>query len=315
MRLLIIILTSTLLHSMIFAQSQAVELGQVNWLRNYDQALLEAKRSNKDILILFQEVPGCATCVNYGQNVLSHPLLVDAIENQFVPLAIYNNVKGHDKKILKKYNEPTWNNPVVRMVDKEGKDIQERLNGDYSQLGLLEYILNNFEDDQDIPLYLKLLHEEIVAGTKRRSKTYFEMYCFWSGEAHLGNLDGVISTTPGFMNNAEVVEVKYDSDVVSENKLVKHALSAECEKVENVSEFKEDSDPQYYLKRTNYRFIPLSPIQKTKINAALANKESASKYLSPQQLKWLQNMENPEHVSTPVYDKDFVSAWQLMPKT
>jgi hypothetical protein len=38
------------------------ELGDVKWLRDYDTAVQEAEKSNKLIFILFQEVPGCATC-------------------------------------------------------------------------------------------------------------------------------------------------------------------------------------------------------------------------------------------------------------
>ncbi len=37
---------------------QPVELGMVNWRRNYDEAAAEAKRAGKPLLILFQEVPG-----------------------------------------------------------------------------------------------------------------------------------------------------------------------------------------------------------------------------------------------------------------
>ena len=34
------------------------ELGEVAWLRNYQQAVDQARKSNKPILLLFQEVPG-----------------------------------------------------------------------------------------------------------------------------------------------------------------------------------------------------------------------------------------------------------------
>jgi len=63
--------------------------------------------------------------------VLSNPELVKAIEGQFVPLAIQNNTGGTDAKILGKYGEPSWNNPVVRFIDATGKDIIERKGGVY----------------------------------------------------------------------------------------------------------------------------------------------------------------------------------------
>jgi len=57
---------------------QAEELGAVHWLRDIDVAVAQSKEKNKPILILFQEVPGCSTCRNYGKGALSHPLLVEA---------------------------------------------------------------------------------------------------------------------------------------------------------------------------------------------------------------------------------------------
>ena len=92
-----------------FPDNQSEELGKVSWYRNYEEAVALAKKEDKSVLILFQEVPGCMTCRNYGQNVLSHPLMVDAIEHLFVPLAIYNNKKGKDDKVLKQFGEPAWN--------------------------------------------------------------------------------------------------------------------------------------------------------------------------------------------------------------
>ena len=35
-----------------------IELGEVHWLRGFDAALEKAKRSDKPVLVLFQEVPG-----------------------------------------------------------------------------------------------------------------------------------------------------------------------------------------------------------------------------------------------------------------
>ncbi len=87
------------------------ELGAVHWLRSFKTAQAESKRQQKPILVLFQEVPGCATCTRYGNQVLRHPLLVDAIESLFVPVAIYNNTPGDDAETLHSFGEPAWNNP------------------------------------------------------------------------------------------------------------------------------------------------------------------------------------------------------------
>ena len=78
------------------ARTTPVELGRVRWERDFDAALKRAQKDQRPLLVLFQEVPGCSTCVNYGRQVLSHPLLVEAAETLFTPAAVYNNVKGAD---------------------------------------------------------------------------------------------------------------------------------------------------------------------------------------------------------------------------
>lgn len=118
-------------------QDNPVELGDVQWLRSLEKAQEQSGQSGKPILILFQEVPGCATCRNYGNDVLTDPLVVEAIETCFVPLAIYNNRKGADAEALNFFGEPAWNNPVVRAVDQHLADLQPRLNEDYTRPGRL----------------------------------------------------------------------------------------------------------------------------------------------------------------------------------
>ncbi len=46
------------LTSTTFAAENPIELGKVQWLRDYDQAATQAKKSNRSLLVLFQEVPG-----------------------------------------------------------------------------------------------------------------------------------------------------------------------------------------------------------------------------------------------------------------
>ena len=143
-------------------EPQPKELGKVNWLRNMEKAQAQSVKEQKPILILFQEVPGCATCQRYGNGPLSHPLIVEAIETLFVPLAIYNNKGGDDRKVLDSFGEPSWNNPVVRIVNAEKEDIIPRLGGNYSPLGLVNSMLLALDASNRVsPRYLQLLGEEL----------------------------------------------------------------------------------------------------------------------------------------------------------
>lgn len=288
---------------------QSEELGNVSWHRDYNTALTLSKEQDKPVLILFQEVPGCMTCRNYGHNVLSHPLMVDAIENLFIPLAIYNNKKGKDAKVLQQFGEPAWNNPVVRIVNAAGENLVKRVSGNYSQMGLYEAMESALKKEgKEIPAFMLLLKQEIGAAEKGTSEATFKMYCFWSGESHLGNLEGVVATEAGFMNGHEVVKVNYDSDVLSEAELKEYAAQAQCSLIDSKGNFRKDKDPQYYLKHSTYKYLPLTAIQKTKINSALKKQKDPSVYLSPTQMIWLQNLEqyNPKKIA--FYDVDFLKA-------
>ncbi len=298
--------------------NQSEELGKVSWYRDYDQAVKLAHDQGKAILILFQEIPGCATCRNYGHNVLTHPLMVEAIENSFIPLAIYNNKGGKDREILKKFKEPSWNNPVVRIVSDNGWDIVPRVAGNYSSLGLYKAMSSALKQrDKTLPEYMKLLGEELVAVDNNNVKEkYFKMYCFWSGEKHLGKVEGVLSTKAGFLNGYEVVKVKYDERFISENLLDEYADKASCSPIGNGQSYRySDRDHLFYLQKTAYKYIPLTEIQKTKINSALGSGQSGKRYLSPQQEKWLNQVSKTSNPGSELFDKDILTAWSMKSAT
>ena len=122
----------------------------------------KVQKTNKPILILFQEIPGCSTC-----KIMVETSFLILCGNRshwtefFIPLAIYNNKSGKDHEVLQFFNEPAWNNPVVRIVDSKLNDICERLNGNYSSFGLISKINASFvKRGKAVPEYLRLLEEE-----------------------------------------------------------------------------------------------------------------------------------------------------------
>lgn len=294
---------------------QSEELGQVRWYRDYDKALALAKKEQKDVLILFQEVPGCATCRNYGQNVLSNPLMVEGIENLFIPLAIFNNKGGKDKIILDKYNEPSWNNPVVRIVNYKGADVVKRISSDYSAKTLHKRMLEALASyGAPVPEYFKLLGQELGANGKTKTQ-YFKMYCFWTGEKQLGKLDGVLNTESGFMNG-EVVKVSYDSSVLDKNELESYAKSNSFRPVDPTGNYRPaNSDIHYYLRHTDYRFVPLTALQQTKINSAIGSGKTGDEYLSPKQREWFVGLiKGRVKKSKNLLNIAFNDAWDYMQK-
>lgn len=293
--------------SMVFSQiEQSVELGHVRWLRDYDKAVEKAKVQNKAVFILFQEVPGCSTCRNFGKNILEHPLIIETIEDFFIPLAIYNNKEGHDLEILEKYKEPAWNNPVMRIVNHEGSPVLVRLSGHYDSYSIVQYMVDALiELKIPVPAYLDLIRQEFLGQFLGEKETIFSMYCFWSGEKNIGKLPGVTYTEAGFMNGQEVVKVRYSPNLISYDKILQHASSFQCadgsytddkseqkiartyfhnEEVKTIKKFRRDHQDKYYLGRSNFQYLPLTDLQKTRINSYLGDRLDPKELLSPKQI-------------------------------
>ena len=285
-----------------YPKENPIELGKVNWLRSYGTALKKSKDVKQPILILFQEVPGCSNCTKFGNEILSQPLIVEAIESYFIPLCIYNNKGGSDKEVLEKYEEPSWNNPVIRVVDQTGKDIIDRQPDFRSQTKTLNTIINAIKKSgKEIPGYLKILLEETVAQESGTTEEAFlSMYCFWSGEKEIGGMPGIVSTEAGYMHGKEVVKINFDRKITSLSTIVEKANKLRCadqvfatvQKDDNISvkptgKYRKDSEDKYYLSKSEFRIIPMTELQKTKVNRALGIGQDPGPYLSPRQLSLL----------------------------
>ncbi|MBK7232302.1 MAG: thioredoxin family protein [Saprospiraceae bacterium] len=310
------------------AQNQAIELGKVHWIRSIQTAQRHAKSSGKPILILFQEVPGCLTCQNYGSEVLSHPLMVEAIESYFVPLAIFNNKGGSDREVLEIFKEPSWNNPVVRIVSHDLTEWTNRLSSNYSSLGLIEKINTTIlKTKGKIPEWLQLLEEEFKSQNREIDKVYIGMPCFWSGEKHYGALVGVMATRAGFMAGAEVVEVQFDPSKISLEKLIENGQAfGQANKiflptnqkifmnsiiVKPISEFKADTESKYYIYNSLYRFLPMTRLQSSRTNSLLGNLQCPDQILSPRQIHLLEKIkQNPSKYKHHCIEQDIQEAWR-----
>lgn len=229
--------------------------------------------------------------------------MVEAIEDNFIPVLIYNN-KDEDSKILKQFNEPSWNNPVTRFLNSELGDVIERQDRVWtinSMAGRMVAALK--AANREVPAYL-----ELIANQPSRSITAtFAMHCYWEGEGKLGRINGVSNTRSAWVDRLEVVEVEYDPERVSYEKLVTTAQSMECaskvfahsdqqleiakklvgEKAVMAPEKSRAaklSDQKYYLRNTPaVRNLPLTKLQSTKINARLGRRANFDDLLSPRQ--------------------------------
>ena len=291
-----------------------IEAGNVKWMRDLDDSLLLSKQSGKPILVLFQEIPGCLGCQKFGNEVLTHPLLVEAIETEFHPVLVYNNRPGtQDERWLQQYKEPSWNFQVIRFLDSRGFDIIPRKDKIWTISALAARIITALHSaGREIPWYLKAVAMESDAD--HLGQVAFAMSCFWTGEYLLGKINGVVTTEAGWYDNREVTLVTYNNTTITLDTLVSKAKKERCAQtvylppgeeivdngfkvdIFNLSDYHSASfkDQKKQLERwQSIQNVPnLTPMQLTKINAtAPDHKKDALKWLSPRQVSALESMQ------------------------
>jgi len=287
---------------------QPEAVGRVSWGRDLDAALAASKGSGKPVFALFQEVPGCVGCRQFGRDVLSDALIVEAIETEFTPLLIHNNTAGADAQVLQRFGEPAWNYQVVRFLDAAAKDLIPRQDQVWTTGPLVERMIAALgKAGRVAPNYLKLLaaqHSPIL------KQAVFAMSCFWTGEMELGKIDGVVHTEAGFMLGHEVTRVAYDPEAITLPALIAEAEKVRCANSVWVPEIDlplasanrlevgaiagyrsaPASDQKKQIEGTTVAALHLQGAQATKVNAWIrVDAAKALTYLTPAQqtkLKW-----------------------------
>ncbi|MGJ8635038.1 MAG: VPGUxxT family thioredoxin-like (seleno)protein, type 2 [Luteolibacter sp.] len=265
-----------------------VEVGTVTWLRDLPTALEKSKSTGKPVFLLFQEVPGCAGCKQFGQDVLSDPSVVKSAEQDFIPLLIHNNSGGKDAEVLKKYNEPAWNYQVVRFLDSSGKDLIPRKDRVWTKEQLQPRMKSALEK----------AGKPQASTSPATKKLALCQHCFWTGEMKIGAIEGVTTTEAGFISGREVTLVEYDPAKTSLQKIISKAKAenvATAIYLENPAELPGSqkltnyrpapaSDQKKQIQGTAFAKLTLTPQQATKVNAhARSNPNKALQYLTPTQ--------------------------------
>ena len=298
------------------AQAQPIEIGTVRWNRDFDETLRRSAKEDKPVLVLFQEVPGCTGCQNFGRDVLSHRLLVEAIETEFLPLLVYNN-RPEDAEILAEYQEPAWNYQVIRFLDSAGQDILPRKDRVWTLPEVAQRMGEALRAaHKKVPPYLIGLAQEY--DEQHIDNTAFGMYCFWSGEMELGSLEGVVRTEAGYLEGREVTRVWYHTQTISLDELARQVsqkgyaeriyvkTAQQLDELQSVAgitlplaRFDERrysraraSDQKKQIENSPFAQLELTDFQLAKVNAfAPTNRDKALEFLSPGQIAELQELQ------------------------
>jgi len=106
---------------------------------------------------------------------LTNPLLVEAAEDLFVPVLIYNNKGGNDKTLLTHFNEPSWNNPIVRYMDAKENDLIQRKSLVLTAAEQAQRMAVSLrKDSKEVPAWLEAL--AVPTKADKLQKATFAMY-------------------------------------------------------------------------------------------------------------------------------------------
>jgi Thioredoxin-like len=143
------------------ANENPIAVGLVNWGRDLNQALETSGETGRPVLVLFQEVPGCSGCQDFGRTVLTNPQIVEAVEHEFLPVLVYNNRGGADRQLLERFDEPAWNFQVVRFFGADGRDIIPRKDHIWTVRDLATRMIEALQaTSRPVPKYLQALAEK-----------------------------------------------------------------------------------------------------------------------------------------------------------
>lgn len=164
-RIILILAVVFMLPYVLAASEHPIETGSVNWERDLGKALKSSGQTGRPVFLLFQEVPGCRGCQDFGRTVLSNPKVVEAIETEFFPVLVYNNRGGEDRRLLERFNEPAWNYQVVRFLDSDGQDIIPRKDRVWTVTHLASRMIKALQAvGRSVPASLRALAEESPFG-------------------------------------------------------------------------------------------------------------------------------------------------------
>lgn len=280
---------------------------------------------------------------------MSHRLLVESIETDFVPALVYNN-KKQDAATLKQFNEPSWNNPVIRFFDADWNDVIARQDNIWEIGPVTERMIaaltnaNSKNPKYAVPIHLELTALQYSKNTEHAS---FAMHCYWEGEIQFGAVDGVKFTQSAWYDGKEVVNVVFDPTIISYTSIVETALKVRCastvytrsasqekvamklahEQAEPIAEKEfgrpaKPSDQKYYLRNSPLRLLPLTAVQETRVNSALGRREKPNQYLTVSQYEMLKaiqtklpnNRDLAERLATAKAKMDFNSYFDFAKK-
>jgi len=297
-----------------------------------------AQRLNKPVLAFFTELPGDE---EVGQQIFSHPLLVEAMRTLCVPVLCIENDRENPVRRTAAGRRCRCS---MRFLDPDTSKslIEDSLWGDsltlerviYSIIKALEK-LGNY-----VPKYLLLLHQGIATSAKSGEQVFvIGTRQPTRGEVEFASLPGVLGAKSAFLHRQRVCVITYDPKQICYSKLLRHALqqdslcdivyygsneerlAAQIELKRSSSstpssscplvilslpegEFRSDMASKQALRKTGMRYVPLTGMQSMKANQLIhqGQFDKAMHILSPWQGQILMRAMRGASSNNTIYD-------------
>lgn len=178
-------------------------------------------------------------------------------------------------------------NPLLGILAPKGLALtrQQLANPDTGQ-GLAEMVRLLQAAHRPVPQYLQLVSDEYSGRPRQTAR--FSVGCYWEGERELGKIPGVVASRTGIVGHDEVVELQFDPSVIDPAALSAHAKRLTCFRgiPSTQTALVEDDQQQHTLaNHPEFADVLMTPLQRTKVNAALWDHQDLSPFLSPEQLR------------------------------
>jgi hypothetical protein len=181
-------------------------------------------------------------------------------------------------------------NPLLRILSPDGITLsRQQFANPNTGAGLSEMVRLLETAHRPVPRYLQMVCDEYSGRPTETAR--FSVGCYWEGERVLGKLHGVVASRTGTIGKDEVVELKFDPKIVNPAALTERAKHMTCFRgiPSTQAALAEDPEQQHTLaNHPEFAHIPMTPLQRTKVNAAVWDHQDITQFLSPKQLKMLQ---------------------------
>ena len=166
-------------------------------------------------------------------------------------------------------------NPLLRILAPDGiKLTRQQLANPDTGAGLAEMVRLLQAAHRPVPHYLQLVCDEYSGRPRETAR--FSVGCYWEGERELGKIHGVVASRTGMIGRDEVVEVRFDPTIVGASALAAKAKGLACFRgIPSTQVMLSEDDQQQHTLANHPEFanILLTPLQRTKVNAALWDHE------------------------------------------